>query len=136
MNTTIHFRHIDMTDHLEFYIKRRIAFAFSRVTDSVRSLVVNVSDVNGPKGGRDKQCKVLLRVDSRPDIIIVEKQSDTLFAIDRAITRASRRATQYMKRKTHGRSLRRDKNELLNNLQPAAEDNVAVGIGEARDYHY
>lgn len=131
MNTTIHFRSMEMTGYLEIYIKRRIAFAFSRVKDSVRSLAINVSDINGPKGGIDKQCKVLLRVDSKPDIIIVEKQSDALLAIDRAITRASRRMNQSIKRRGRGLRDRSQKNELLRDMHSVADD---VEIIEAGDY--
>ena len=49
-----------------------------------------VSDVNGPKGGRDKHCRLQVVLTGNTDIIIEDTQANTYVAINCAIERAVR----------------------------------------------
>lgn len=99
MKLIVNSRHIQASSEIHAHIDRRIAFAFSRSRKHVRTLLVKLTDINGPKGGIDKQCKVVVRLYSQPSIVIVERQADIHHAIDRCITRASRNLMQQLKRK-------------------------------------
>lgn len=85
------------------HIQHRVGFAFSRSKKVIKSLAVTLSDINGPKGGVDKACTVVVKTDSLPLIVIKEKQSQLLVAIDRAITRASHSLMQRLKRRRQDR---------------------------------
>lgn len=101
MKLIVNARHIKTSNEIHAHIDRRIAFAFSRSRKHVRTVLVKLTDINGPRGGIDKQCKVVVRLYSRPSIVIVERQADIHHAIDRCITRASRNLMQQLKRKQH-----------------------------------
>ena len=42
--------------------QQRLRFALGRFADRVRSLTVRLSDINGPRGGRDKRCTIAVRL--------------------------------------------------------------------------
>lgn len=71
--------------------RRRLEFALGRFGSRVESLTVRLLDLNGPKGGIDKQCLVAVRL-SRPRrlIVIEDTDVDAVVAIDRAVGRAAR----------------------------------------------
>ena len=81
------------------HIEHRIGFAFARIRESIRSITLTLCDINGPKGGIDKQCKIMIKADSLPTIVIVERQAETIHAIDRCISRAGKNLIQHIKRK-------------------------------------
>ncbi len=72
-------------------LQRRLEFAFGRFNGRVRSLSVQLRDLNGPRGGVDKQCLIAVRLD-RPkrEILIEDVDSEEAGAISRAAERASR----------------------------------------------
>lgn len=71
--------------------RRRFEFALGRFGARVRSLTVRLSDLNGPKGGVDKQCRVAIRLDGTKRTIVIEHTDQSaVAAIDRAAERAAR----------------------------------------------
>ncbi len=102
MKLDIQARNVELTRALQGYIKRRLYFAFGSRDSKIKNVKIMLSDVNGPKGGCDKRCRILLRVAGLKDIIIEEFQSDSRSAVDRAASRA---------RQTLGRRLMKWKNK-------------------------
>jgi putative sigma-54 modulation protein len=121
MNIQVNFRNIKNNSAAIRQINHRLSFAFSRVQDAIQSISVIVSDVNGPKGGIDKLCRILIKSPHLTDIVISENQSNMTVAIDRCIARA---------RQSLSRKLKRNKQSLqqrlkLQHLLPLDEDNLA-----------
>lgn len=52
--------------------RRRFAFALRRFEDRVRSLVVRVTDVNGPRGGIDKRCRVTVQLQGPSRTVVID----------------------------------------------------------------
>ena len=73
-------------------IARRVGFALSRLSGRIRRVEVRLADVNGPRGGIDKRCRVLVHMSGGGSMLVEEKSSDLLTLIDRAIDRAGRAA--------------------------------------------
>jgi ribosome-associated translation inhibitor RaiA len=71
-------------------IARRASFALSRLSSRIRRVEVRLADVNGPRGGIDKRCRVLLHLDRGDPMLVEEKGSDLFALIDRAMERVSR----------------------------------------------
>jgi len=71
-------------------IARRASFALSRLSSRIRRLEVRLADVNGPRGGIDKRCRVLLHLDRGDPMLVEEKGSDLLALIDRTMDRMGR----------------------------------------------
>lgn len=99
MKLLIKARKIKLEATTKEYMKHRVSFAFARARHLIRTLTITIADVNGPKGGNDKQCKVLIRTNDLSDIVITETQSNLQASIDRALTRSSQNLLQRIKRK-------------------------------------
>ncbi len=75
--------------------RQRLWFALDRFAGRVRSLTVRLRDVNGPRGGRDKQCVVAVRLTASKRLIVIEElDTDVNVAIARAADRAARAVTR------------------------------------------
>ena len=101
MNVEIRGRHLKISPAFREVIEHRVSSALDRFADKIRSVVVNVSDLNGPKGGIDKQCSVNITLRDRGNLIVSDVGTDMMVAVDRAAGRAKRRITRHVE--THGR---------------------------------
>jgi hypothetical protein len=80
------------------HVRRRLMFAVGRFGDRVRSARVRLADVNGPKGGADKQCRIEL--DMRPGgrVFAESVEPDWRAAVDLAADRAGRSVSRAFER--------------------------------------
>ena len=99
MKPRINFHGVSRDADVADYIERRCTFAFNRMQHAIGNTTVTLTDVNGPKGGVDKQCRIVITSAARSPIVICEQQSSLRLAIDRAIGRASRNLAQQLNRK-------------------------------------
>lgn len=90
MQIQIHADDFDLTEGLRDHIAKRLAYALSHGRDLVSSILVRLSDVNGPRGGVDKCCGIELRLKGTSAIAIDDTQADLYVAIDRAAERTRR----------------------------------------------
>jgi len=87
----IHVSRADVSESTRRYLERRLDFALERFQDSINSINVTLSDINGPRGGVDQQCRlrITLRGDRTP--VITKSVQDSLrAAIDVAADSSSR----------------------------------------------
>lgn len=80
-------RDFGLTDAIRSHVTRRMRFALDRFVGRIRHAQVYVGDLNGPKGGPDKYCRIV--VDLSSETAVVEETHCDLY---RAITRAAHRA--------------------------------------------
>ena len=69
--------------------ERRLRFVMRRLTWLVPHARLQLSDVNGPRGGVDKRCKVELKTDNHGTVVITAMASDWRAALETALARAS-----------------------------------------------
>lgn len=98
MKIQINARRFTLTKALNRYIKRRLKFALGSQVEHVTRVDVTLSDINGPKGGEDKRCQMLLKIKGQGDVVIEDTQSHLYTAIDRAANRASLTANKRITR--------------------------------------
>lgn len=79
-----------VTTSLRLFTEDRIATALGWARQHVRKLAVTLSDINGPRGGLDKKCKIKIRLGGRREIVVQDLDSDLYAAITRAVSRADR----------------------------------------------
>ena len=103
MQINIQSRSFSLTDALREHIKRRLGFALSTRDEHIQRVMVRLSDINGPRGGNDKQCHIQVLLSHLPDVIIEDTEADMYAAIDRAADRAGR---------TVGRRLSRQRDQM------------------------
>ena len=89
MNIDIQARRFSLTDALREHTRRRLGFAFGTRQVDIQRITVRLSDINGPRGGADKQCNIQVVLPHLPDVVIEDIDKNMYVAIDRAITRAS-----------------------------------------------
>lgn len=77
------------TEALRRYVERRLNFALGRFPQVVRA-TVRLGDLNGPRGGIDKWCRIALSLCRRNGMVIEDVDHDLYVAIDRATDRAGR----------------------------------------------
>ena len=70
--------------------ERRVRFVMRRLTWLVPRASAKLSDVNGPRGGLDKQCQVRLSANGSQTVVITSVAGDWRSAIDNALARAAR----------------------------------------------
>ena len=105
MSIQIHSRTQHLNEDLRCYIQRRFDFALSQRYEQIKRILVTLSDINGPKGGEDKRCQVIIQLAKQDDIVIEDIQSDFYIAVDRAASRSSRALSRCLE-KARQKSLR------------------------------
>jgi len=90
MELDVRGRHLQVSGALRAHLAKRLAFALGRISHRIGRVRVRIEDVNGPKGGVDKRCRVAVRGDSGWVVMIEEWDSDAYAAVDRAAGRAGR----------------------------------------------
>lgn len=88
MQIDIQAQHFSLTDALRAHIERRLCFALSCCVYRIQRIVLRLSDINGPRGGTDKRCRIQLMLTGMSDVMIEDTKVDLYLAIDRAIHRA------------------------------------------------
>lgn len=69
---------------------RRLRFAMRRLTWLVPRVRVQLADVNGPRGGIDKRCRLELKTHNAGTVVITAMAHDWQVALDSALARAAR----------------------------------------------
>ena len=82
-------RHPHASD-LRDLTERRVHFVLRRLGWLVPRAEVQMSDVNGPRGGIDKRCQVELRTDGAGSVVVASVASNWRTALDNALARAAR----------------------------------------------
>ncbi len=70
--------------------ERRVRFVMRRLTWLVPRAKVQLSDLNGPRGGVDKRCQVELKTDGNGTVVVTSVARDWRTALDQALGRAAR----------------------------------------------
>lgn len=103
MQIDIQARSFSLTEALREHVTRRLSFALSTSDEHIQRVLVRLSDINGPRGGEDKQCHIQIVLAHQPDVVIEDIETNMYRAIDRAADRAGR---------TLGRRLSRQREQL------------------------
>lgn len=85
MRLEIRFLHIDPSEALREHIERRLGFALRRFGDRFRSATVRVVDLNGPRGGVDKECRITLQALRGGRVVVRARAGDAYDAVTRAV---------------------------------------------------
>jgi len=114
MNIAIQSNGLVLTESLRAYVYRRLETSLGWAL--TRRLAVWLSDINGPRGGRDKRCKIQISLDNGKTVVIEDTEEDMYAAIDRAADRADRALARQLSR---SREFTHDK---VTSLAPADEE--------------
>lgn len=93
-------------DEMRDVAQRRMRFVFRRIDWLIPRATVQLSDVNGPRGGIDKRCQVELRSDVAGTVLVASVARDWRTALDNALSRALRFLMRQWRRGNERRRLR------------------------------
>ena len=96
-------------------IEKQLRARFTRFREKIGTIIVRVGNVNRPKGGVDRRCRLLVRTHGKREIVINDRDADLYIAIDRAASRAGRALGRAIGRSRIGQSRR-----LAQMIEPAA----------------
>ena len=88
MRVEIRGQGIQLSERLSGQTRTRLHFALGRFSPQIESVIVRYTDLNGPRGGVDKRCRIIIRA-HRLGTIIAEATGE---ALDGALAQASDRA--------------------------------------------
>lgn len=89
------------------YIRRKLGRKLGKFADAVERMSVRIEDVNGPRGGHDKRCRIKITLRGMASVVVEEQHSALQAAIDGALRRAGSTVTRQLQRRrvrAHGRS--------------------------------
>lgn len=79
-----------LTEDLLALVERRVRYGLTRFAASVRDVHVTLDDLNGPRGGLDKVCRMRVRAGRRRLCIVEQRASSIEAAVSSAAARAAR----------------------------------------------
>lgn len=88
MKCFIRSNNIELSAAFRSQVVRKIESTFSRVQDKVRFVVVSFQDINGLRGGKDKQCKVKIIGEDKIDVHVIDAHETPQAAFSKALGRA------------------------------------------------
>ena len=129
MRMTIQASGFEMTGALRAYTEQRLATALGWAREHMHKLIVSLSDINGPRGGVDKRCKIQVQLGGGRGVIIEDTEADLYAAIDRAAERADRALVRQVERT---RDFARERMPAqVDNMGTAAYTAAAAAAGDA-----
>lgn len=84
-------------------LEERVRFVFRRMQHEIRQIRVRLLDVNGPRGGADKQCRITLKLSGPGTLVVTSQANSGSVALDSALDRASQSLVRLWQRKRRPR---------------------------------
>ena len=83
-------RHWQITRSLEEQLERRLRFALARFGGRIRRISATLEDINEPRGGKDKHCRIVVSLVPSGSITAEATDVKMTPAVSRAAERAAR----------------------------------------------
>jgi len=92
-------RHLPLDAHLRDHIERRVRSAVGRVAGHLRRVVVQLVDLNGPRGGLDVRCRIQAFLDRSHPLVVESVGPDPYAAVSTAADRIGRTTVRSLERR-------------------------------------
>ena len=81
-------RDVPLTQQLKAYADRRLSSALGRFGNRVQDIALWFDDINGPRGGTDKRCRVQVRLKRKGQFVVSAVAANEYLALSHAADRA------------------------------------------------
>ena len=98
MNININSPDFTITEALDDFIHKSASRSLEPVKDNLHQVHVHLRDINGPRGGRDKECTVEISMHGMSPVLVKKRSSDAYSAIRKSFGRAARTSLRHIKR--------------------------------------
>jgi hypothetical protein len=92
------------------FAERRVSFALDRLRN-LRRIAISIEDVNGPKGGADKRCRIVAEF-AFTSIVLEETRPSWESAVTRAFHRVTQKASRDLQRVNRSSSRRAHRSQF------------------------
>lgn len=99
MQFDVRSQHIELTPTLQTQIERRLRFALSRFQSRIGQITVRLADTNGPRGGIDKRCRIVVDLLPSGQAVVEDEDSEIEVAVNRASDRLHRQVSRILERR-------------------------------------
>ena len=99
MQLLISGRNFKIGEELREHIDRRVQFALGKFDPEIDRVEVGLSDVNGPRGGIDKQCRIVAKMRSLGTVVVEDADEDFYAVVSRAADRIGRSVSRALDRR-------------------------------------
>ena len=106
MNITARAPDMELTEAMDAFVRDSVETAFARLDHDIVAIDVYLKDLNGPKGGVDKQVLVCARLRNRQQVTVTTTHEDLYAAIIRGVRRTKRAVRRRLRRARHIRKYR------------------------------
>lgn len=99
MKLTLRTRHLDVRPDLRAQLARSVERALRRHAPQIHEVEIAVADINGPRGGADKQCRIRVRGPELCAIAVHHLGADLVSTVLSAAARAERAIARALARR-------------------------------------
>ena len=112
MQITINGNKTHLEEATTLRMERRLYFALGRFGNAINRISVRLTDINGPKGGPDKHCLIVVKLRKGGEIVVQGKGLKSDMALNHCADRISRAVDRELsrRRRTPIRKMRRLQN--------------------------
>lgn len=118
MHLTISSQNVEISTEQRQHIAEKARKSLTRLVNRIEGVRVKFIDVNGPKGGRDTQCKLQISVNKQQSVQVSAVQNNVFQAFAKALSTAK----QVLKSRIARQQSQRSKTPLL--PKPVTEKGV------------
>ena len=90
MNVDIQARDFTITEGIRSAVLNACEHFLHPYQDRIQLVAVHLSDINGPRRGDDKQCRVAVHLEHGPIVVASQVSNDLYHSLRQAVAKASR----------------------------------------------
>ena len=113
VKTQLSTRNVTLSDIERDRIERRLYFTLGRFSARIVSVDMMLQDENGPRGGLDKKCRVIVRLHGANDVVVEGCGEETLSLVDRTANRAGRAVSRELDMRRDRATERADRRQMM-----------------------
>jgi ribosomal subunit interface protein len=99
MNVEISGQNMHVNEEMKSHVERQMEYALGQFETWISSVKVHLEDVNGPRHGVDKQCRVLVSIKSGRTIKVEDADVEMAIAVNRAADRLGQAVSREVDRR-------------------------------------
>ncbi len=124
MQISITGRQVEFSQDTATAMERRLHYALSRFDHAIGGVTVRITDINGPRGGHDKECLIVVRLRQGGEVMVQGNGSDSMSVLNQCADRVSRAVARELdrRRSTPIRAIRRRQSAAAEELLASREE--------------